>query len=156
MNSKSATPVEVKLVASFFIKKASELNADNDLTNLKLQKILFYAQAEYHRKNGKLLFGEKIKAWKLGPVVVEVYDWLKGCGAYNITDFDVDLPKSKLSEDLDSFLTEIWQKYSKYSASYLVEKTHEKDSAWDRAQQNDDKIISEDLLNYVELVKDGW
>ena len=159
MTVKTKSPVKVKLVAAFFIKKASavyQVDADNDLTNLKLQKILFYAQAEYYKKYKKLLFAEKIRAWKYGPVVVEVYDWLKECGAYNITDFDVSLPESNLPKEIRDFLEEIWQKYSKYSAGYLVEKTHAKDSVWEKAGKKDDKLITEDMLDHVDLADNGW
>ena len=123
--------MDAKQVASFFIKQASNLNGNNDLTNLKLQKLLFYAQAEYLRKHGQPLFKDQIEAWEYGPVVRDVYDWLKDCGAYQIDSFDVDLADfDNVDDDLLEELKDIFKKYNKYSASFLVEKTHEKGSPW--------------------------
>ena len=55
-------------VSSYLIEKSSQVN-ENDLTNLKLQKILFYAQAEHLRETGEPLLGEDFEAWKYGPLV---------------------------------------------------------------------------------------
>ena len=70
--------MDAKVVASYFIKKANRQsggNADfegnNDLTNLKLQKILYFAQAEHLKKYNQKLFNQDIEAWQYGPVVRE-------------------------------------------------------------------------------------
>jgi uncharacterized phage-associated protein len=123
---------DAKAISSYFIARSSELN-ENDLTNLKLQKLLFYAQAERLKKLGKPMFPEQIEAWSYGPVVSSVYHWLKGCGAYPITTFDIDADDSKLSSVERIYLNSIWNQYSKYSANFLVTKTHEKNSPWEKA-----------------------
>ena len=152
MANKSLHP---KTVASYFIIRSSELDESNDLTNLKLQKVLFYAQAEYFKKFGRPLFDEAIEAWSYGPVVSSVYQWLKGCGAYPITAFDVNPDASSISDDDENELKRTWDKYSKYSAGFLVEKTHEDGSPWDSAFRRTDKIIHlKELLN-VKLA-DEW
>ena len=43
------------------------------LTNLKLQKLLYYAQGWFLAKNRRTLFGEPLRAWVRGPVVYEVW-----------------------------------------------------------------------------------
>lgn len=121
--------LNVKSVASYFIEQSSLLQ-ENDLTNLKLQKILFYAQAETLHKVGVPLFNEPIEAWKYGPVVPQVYEWLKGCGAYPITAFDVDLASEEIDPAADRLLSDVWSRYNKYSAGYLVDKTHAEGSPW--------------------------
>ena len=51
------------------------------ITHLKLQKILYYAQADYLVENkGIPLFEEPIEAWQYGPVVRSVYDKYKQFG----------------------------------------------------------------------------
>lgn len=122
--------VSAKQVASYFIEKASQLNENNDLTNLKLQKMLYFAQVEHLKKYGEPLFDDAIEAWKYGPVIPAVYEWLKGCGAYQITKFDIETSTDALDEEITSFLETIWDKYNAYSASGLVNKTHEANSAW--------------------------
>lgn len=115
-----------KNVASYFINKSSKLDEDNDLTNLKLQKILYYTQVEGLKKNNKTVFNDQIEAWQYGPVVRSVYDWLKGCGPYTISSFDIDGDeKSPVDGETKTFLDNVWDKYSKYSAFYLVKKTHD-------------------------------
>lgn len=136
--------MNAKLVASYFIKKANRLgseNADfegnNDLTNLKLQKILYFAQAEYLKRFNKKLFEDEIEAWQYGPVVKNVYEWLKGCGAFAITEMDVKLYDVEIiPKDIERFLDEIWNKYSEISAWGLVKRTHKAGSAWSKTYRN--------------------
>lgn len=124
--------ITAKNVASYFISKSSALDEDNDLTNLKLQKILYYAQAEFLKKHqgSTLLFADPISAWTYGPVVENVYEWLKGCGSFTISSFDVDLEPGNVDEETQGFLNIVWEKYSKYSAFFLVEQTHMENSPW--------------------------
>ena len=156
--------VTAKEIASYFIAKANaqgsesaELSGNNDLTNLKLQKILYFAQVEHLQEKGAPLFDDEIQAWQYGPVVKEVYDWLKGCGAYVITEFDVELADtSKISEETKSFLNKIWDKYSRYSAWGLVEKTHKEGSAWDLVYDDGKgakNAISHNLLKQAETLE---
>lgn len=146
-----------KQVAAYLIKKAntmgdgnSEFSGNNDLTNLKLQKLLYFAQVEHLKKYGKPLFSDPIEAWKYGPVVKSVYDWLKHCGAYVITELDADLSDADtLPRDKTSFLDEFWDQYKEYSAWALVERTHKKGTPWDSTYRDGDgerEVISEDLL----------
>ena len=141
--------VNAKQVASFFIEKSSRLNENNDLTNLKLQKMLYFAQVEYLREHGETLFDDPIEAWQYGPVVPTVYDWLKFCGAYQISKFDVKTSTDELNEDVIDFLERVWGKYSRYSAFGLVDKTHEPGSVWSNVYNNgkgNRNVISIDML----------
>lgn len=136
--------MDAKVVASYFIKKANRLgneNADfegnNDLTNLKLQKMLYFAQAEYLKEFDKKLFEDGIEAWQYGPVVKNVYEWLKDCGAFVITEMDIKLcDTDRIPLDIKRFLDKIWNKYSKISAWGLVQKTHKPGSAWSKTYRN--------------------
>jgi uncharacterized phage-associated protein len=128
--------ISAKKVASYFIDKSSKLDENNDLTNLKLQKILYFAQVESIKKNGEKLFADDIEAWQYGPVVPKVYEWLKGCGAYTVTSFDVALDASGLTDQTKQFLDGMWEKCRKYSAWYLVDKTHKPNSAWSIVYNN--------------------
>lgn len=128
--------VNAKNIASYLISKSSKLDENNDLTNLKLQKILYFAQVENIKKNDAKLFSDDIEAWQYGPVVREVYDWLKSCGAYTITSFDVELDMGNVKDEVKQFLDTIWEKYNKYSAWHLVEKTHSPKSAWSTTYNN--------------------
>ena len=43
------------------------------ITNLKLQKVLYYIQGEFYRRFGYPAFIDNIEAWKFGPVIPQVY-----------------------------------------------------------------------------------
>lgn len=47
------------------------------ISNLKLQKELYFAQGYYLQAHGTPLFAEEISTWKYGPVVEKVYDWFQ-------------------------------------------------------------------------------
>ncbi len=87
-----------KIAASYLIQLSSK-EEENDLTNLKLQKLLFYPQAQYLRINGKPFFEDKIEAWTYGPVVSDIYHWLKPCGSYPMTIFDVQIEQENLQDE---------------------------------------------------------
>lgn len=58
-------------LANYVLKKANELNIA--VTNMKLQKILYYVQGYYLAQFDHPLFPDEIQAWKFGPVVPNVY-----------------------------------------------------------------------------------
>lgn len=128
-----------------------ELGGNNDLTNLKLQKLLYFAQVEYmktHQENP--LFNDELEAWQYGPVVREIYNAFKQCGAYFITDFDIDYQDfGRVDDKTSEFLDKFFNKYSKFSAWALVDKTHKAGSPWDKVYaggQGDKSIIPKSLL----------
>lgn len=59
-------------------------NENVPISNLKLQKVLYFIQANFLKINGKNCFNEKIHAWDYGPVVPEIYREFKGFGSNNI------------------------------------------------------------------------
>ena len=61
-------------------------NAGGTITNLKLQKILYYIQAESLKQYQEPLFYSKIEAWRHGPVVREVYSHYREYMNLPITD----------------------------------------------------------------------
>ena len=70
-------------VAQFFIGLANE-QANNEqgdmMTNLRLQKLLYFAQGWHLARYGKPLFDDDIEAWQYGPVVPSVYNAYKQYG----------------------------------------------------------------------------
>jgi uncharacterized phage-associated protein len=117
-------------IASYFVKLANK-NAENDLTNLKLQKILYFAQATHLGKKGVEcpLFEEQIEAWVLGPVVREVYNTFSVCGASPITLLDIPEDNKEPDGNVNRFCDDIWNEYGKFSAAYLVTLAH-KQKPW--------------------------
>lgn len=109
-------------VADYFLTIVDRDNGDT-LTNLKIQKLLYYAQGFSLALNRRPLFDEKIIRWELGPVVLEVYESLKKYGSDAIPkpeDFDI----SKFETDDLALLNEVFEVYGQFSAAALVDMTH--------------------------------
>ncbi len=94
------------------------------ISNLKLQKLLYYVQGFNLAIMDKPLFDEDIEAWQYGPVVREAYFHFKSFGSDNIRLVgNFDLPQMTTEEQ--SLFDEVIAEYSKYSAVRLMEMTHE-------------------------------
>ena len=59
-------------LARYVLKKC--IDEDHPISNLQLQKILYYIQESFLRENNRKAFSEPIEAWQYGPVVPKVYD----------------------------------------------------------------------------------
>ncbi len=92
------------------------------LSNLKIQKLLYYAQGFSLALNHTPLFEEKIVAWQYGPVVEEVYQELKSYSG-SIPQFE-GLDDSYLTDGEIELLKEVYDVYGQFSATKLVEMTH--------------------------------
>jgi uncharacterized phage-associated protein len=68
-------------VANWLIPKNSE--EPSDLTHLKLQKLLYFAQGFRLAYDGIPLFYDPIEAWPTGTVIRSIYNALCGKGKYN-------------------------------------------------------------------------
>lgn len=114
-------------VAKYFLSIPDE-DAGELVSNLKLQKLLYYAQGHAVAANGlkNPLFHDKIYAWKHGPVVKSVYDSYAGhmAGALPREDKAPHLPT-----DVREFLNEIYRVYGRFSAWALRDMTH-KEPPW--------------------------
>lgn len=114
--------ITAKDVSGYFISLVDSDNGDF-LTNLKIQKLLYYAQGFSLALIRAPLFDEPIIAWNLGPVVVEVYEEYKQFGSDGVPlpdNFDVD----KFDDDTKELLDEVYEVYGQFSPSALVEMTH--------------------------------
>lgn len=111
-------------VADYFRwRAAQEEDAPDVLTNLKLQKLLYYAQGFHLAVIGGRLFPEDVEAWQHGPVVPHVWHRFKACGAAPIepVEFERD---AFTPEELD-LLEEVYSVYGQFSAWRLRNMTHE-------------------------------
>ena len=112
-------------IANYFLAKADG-EAGDLISNLKLQKLLYYAQGFHLAMHGKALFKEDIEAWTHGPVVPEIYQYFKGYG-------DAALPHPKkvpaFSEQTVDFLDEIYKVFGQFSGWKLRNMTHA-ESPW--------------------------
>ena len=107
-------------IAKYIINKSIEFN--RPISNLQLQKILYYVQGEYIKvTKGCKLFDEDLEAWAYGPVVPEVYYEFNKYSSSNITSkYDIGYLDKEIQEIIDPIIKE----KSLLSAWRLVEETH--------------------------------
>lgn len=110
-------------VARYFLSLVDE-EAGDAMSNLKLQKLLYYAQGFSLVVMGGQLFDEPIEAWTHGPVVPEIYHMYKGHGSGAIPPERTFDPIS-IDEETRSLLDEVYEVYGQYSAWKLRNMTHE-------------------------------
>lgn len=115
-------------VAKFLV--AQFQGAEDPITNLKLQKLLYYSQGWYLALNGNPLFEERIEAWPHGPVVRPVYGCFKKYQWNPITEM---VEEPKLTEEVQAHLKEIMNVYGVHGAYYLEQLTHQ-EKPWQDAR----------------------
>ncbi|WP_239253804.1 Panacea domain-containing protein [Listeria ilorinensis] len=118
-------------VANYIIKK------DTEPTNLRVQKLLYFAFGEKLATSNKCLFHEGIEKWRLGPVIPEVYHNFKDYGSEKISpqkriflneDGEVqieDFDESIIEQEDRILLDKIIAHFKKEKDFALVEKTHQ-------------------------------
>ena len=112
-------------VARYFLLIASSLEAGDTISNLKIQKMLYYAQGWHLAHFNTPLFDDEIEAWKHGPVVRQVYNEFKKYGRDAISFSELDsFDKNTISADEQEFITFVFKRLSRISAWELAELTH--------------------------------
>ncbi len=127
-----------------------EDSKDEGLTNLKLQKLCYYAQGLYLAKYGERLFKDDMEAWKHGPVVPVLYEKLKSCGRIPIESTMLFQNSSdiKLCDKEKDLIEDVFTYFGEYTAWKLADLTHEEDP-WINANKRENKLITdEDLVAY--------
>jgi uncharacterized phage-associated protein len=127
-------------IAKYIIAVAHE-NGDV-VTNLKLQKLLYYAQAWYMvHNNGRKLFSDDIEAWKFGPVIREVYEQYKRFARNPIDDEADEKDITRLEPNDRKFMDEFLAEFMDYSALSLVNMIHN-EAPWKEAFDENDSMAS--------------
>lgn len=117
---------DVKDIAKKIIAKTDTEHGDT-ISNLKLQKMLYYMQGFHLAFFGTPLFEEEIKAWQYGPVVPSVYEEYK-----RYESKAIDLPEGpviELTEEEEAVFDNVYDEYNQFSAVALMKMTHE-ESPW--------------------------
>lgn len=117
---------DVKEIAKKIIAKTDTEHGDT-ISNLKLQKMLYYMQGFHLAFFGTPLFEEEIKAWQYGPVVPSVYEEYK-----RYESKAIDLPEGpviELTEDEEAVFDNVYDEYNQFSAVALMKMTHD-ESPW--------------------------
>ncbi|SFK39373.1 Panacea domain-containing protein [Methylocapsa palsarum] len=120
MKIRKSFEIPAREIAKWFVL-VTDRESGNVITQLKVQKLIYYAQGWSLAKLNRPLFDEDLQAWVHGPVARSVYDFYKGAG------YDA-LPEKKLTCKISGeplrLLSAVNDTYSVYSAKGLEKKTH--------------------------------
>ncbi|MEO5891780.1 MAG: type II toxin-antitoxin system antitoxin SocA domain-containing protein [Ferruginibacter sp.] len=150
------------LIAYYFVKKG--IDEKTPVTQMKLQKMVYFAQGIHLIIHKQPLVTENFQAWKYGPVIPGIYNTYKFYGSEPIDDTDwaitmeenTDL--SSLDTDAMETLDYTWDTLKNTNAVKLSNWTHNPDSPWAKSYVpgvNDINIPNEKISEYFErfLVK---
>lgn len=155
-----AAPYNVLEVSRYAIEYSNKKNYG--ISNLKLQKILYFIQAYFLVEASKKCFKEKIEAWNFGPVVPEVYREYKRFGGTNIPTMTSKLEfynmwdvkrvpygEITISDEDKKLIDDVIDHFSEYSATDLVKLTHHQ-APWKNAYSpyENNEITTESIEEY--------
>ncbi len=129
-------------IAKYIIDKCTKDNCP--ISNLQLQKILYYIQREFLQQ-GEIAFPEEIEAWQFGPVVPEVYRQYCGFGALPIRMRYM----ARIELDDIRMINPIIEKKRILNPWDMVSDTHSSGKAWDliyRDGAGDHQVIPQELI----------
>lgn len=106
-------------VVSFVLEKYDEL------TTMKLQKLMYYIQAWSLVWDEKPMFKEDFQAWANGPVCVELFKKHQGRFVVNSDDFE-KIPPNFSKSELET-IEAVLDFYGKEDPHWLSELTHSED-----------------------------
>jgi uncharacterized phage-associated protein len=142
-------------IANYFLFRAQAATEEDQelISNLKLQKLVYYAQGLHLAVYDEPLFMEAIEAWTYGPVIPSLYHYYKEHGSNGIYA-DEDFDPFSIDQDTREFLDDIYEVFGQYSAVRLMKLAHS-DQCWIDAGIGNvitQNAMSNDLKKYL---KDG-
>jgi uncharacterized phage-associated protein len=159
-----AAETTYRCVADYFISLSNE--SQDLITNLKLQKLVYYSQAWYLAMHNKELIAEDFQAWVHGPVIPALYGEYKHFTWKPVVRNDLaEGSHAKIKSQLGEaglFLEDIAKEYGSMSAYELELLTHSEDP-WRIARKDlpfdvpSTEIITKDSIRtyYSKFVKNG-
>lgn len=145
------------LIAYAFVKKG--IDEGKFVTQMKLQKLVYFAQGYHLAKYNEPLIKESFQAWMFGPVVPEIYQDFKLYGSKLITDTASFIPsepgknKYLLNNEAVDSITYTWDVLKDFSAMALSNWTHQPNTPWSNVYDPDQKstpISNEEIKSYFQ------
>ena len=151
------TAFTADLIADYFLSLSNEVQ--DPITNLKLQKLVYYTQAWFYAYCKNPMFKEDFQAWVHGPVIPTLYDKYKGFSWHPI--IRDDLGEGSLAKIKTTFgvaaakvLDDVVNQYFPLSGFELEQLTHNEDP-WKIArgsmtpfEKSSNEITSELIIAY--------
>lgn len=125
--SKGGVTMEAMKVAEFIITQYYNMN--KPITNLKLQKLLYFVQGASLAIFDEPAFTDTIEAWRYGPVVPNVYYPYSLYGPLKIRVKYEDELEDGVTRKIALFISHYYKDTDPFD---LVRETHEPNSPWDK------------------------
>lgn len=133
-------------IAGVFIQLANSLPNDQ-IDNLKLNKLCYYAQGWHLARYGTPLFSDAIQAWDYGPLIPDVYYAYRVCGSNPIQEAVEEFNEDMLSSEEKELLADVYIHYGKYTSSALIGMTHRDGTPWSKVYEKGmNRVIDTDII----------
>lgn len=140
---------DARFIADCLIGMASANPENNDMTNMKLQKLLYYVQGTCLALYGQRMFVQNIDKWQYGPVVPDVYHTFKENGN-QVIHYDDSVDMTSLEQKQIDVIKMVYDYFGQYSAITLMNFTHN-ESPWNSVEMSEE-ITDELLLEYFNKI----
>ncbi len=130
-------------IASYLLDLSKETG--EPLTNIKLQKLVYYSYVWFLVRFGNKLFEEPIVAWKYGPVVVSLYNEYSKYGADIISDAPSG-DSSNITAEAKNIIDDVFTIYGKLGGLELANLTHSERPWQETFEQGKEKQIPDELI----------
>lgn len=121
-------------IARYFIRRSYQDNLEADMTNMKVQKLLYYAQSLHLALYDEPLFDNEIQAWRYGPVCPPAYSFYCEFEANQLPIPETD-DAALVPQETLKLLEEVWEYFGEHHAYYLSGMTH-LEFPWKNARKN--------------------
>ena len=114
-----------------------EHSKGREITNLRLQKLLYFVQAKVLVETGNPCFDDEIEAWDFGPVVPAVYYTYKIFGSLDIINNE---PSPIIDKTIAMYVENVLDYSENFPTFQLVDITHQQ-APWLNARKRGQKSI---------------
>ncbi|AMG20693.1 DUF4065 domain-containing protein [Staphylococcus saprophyticus] len=134
-------------LAKYLIKSyETNNNAEFEKSELKLQKLMYFAQREAIAITGEPLFENQFEGWQYGPVLTELRHFFEEDQSKSVIDLD---ETSKYI--IDNTVT----RYGKYEPWYIANLSH-KETSWKNSRKGlSDNEKGNNLIKLEDIKKDA-
>lgn len=144
MDMEKNNKISILTVANYVIYYLNQKG--QKISQLKLQKLLYFIEAYNMACGNPPMFSEQFKAYTYGPLCFEVYDYYKIYGGEDILEYDdIDDATKETLKPYTEIIDAVCDTFGDLTAAQLVNLTHEEDSPWSKIWQQNGGKNSSDL-----------
>ncbi len=134
----------IEQVADYFIDTSIKWNEEY-VTNLRLQKLVYYAQAWFVQRHNKPLFEDEFRKYQFGPLSEKLYKKYAVNGDQPIISASPSYSVNAFTAEELETLNDVMYEYGKLSTAALVKRTHRQCEPWSKVQ-SDRGVISISMM----------